>query len=93
MKLSEMVKPTPEEEAAREAALLANQAEIVIEDGDDEDEDGNLMIAIEQLRRSQNILLFFSEINDQAQILGEKGSEALKDLIEENEDFLGDYIT
>lgn len=57
----------------------------------DDDFGPQLSIAVDYLRRQQNVLAFLFQLNEQDQIFSEKTTATLTDLVEEVEEFLGDY--
>ena len=94
MKLSEMPKPEPmpplplngEWVDAREVV-----ADVIDDTETDDTTDEELVNAVDLLRRASTCVAFFHTMNSQTEYLGEKGSEQLQTLVEEIEDFLGEY--
>ena len=66
---------------------------VEVDDDDDIPFEQQLVVAVDYIRRMQNFLAFIHENNSQHAWLGEKSSTNLQDLVEEVEDFLGEYAT
>lgn len=103
-KLSEMIKPTVEEQniaqiidetldKVRGEVTPVNLNEIIDFDLNDDDEDfgSELAASVDYLRRCRDFLVYFLQTNEHSKFMGEKGSDALRDTVEEVEDFLGEY--
>lgn len=100
-KLSEMIKPSLEKQsidAIIDATLdrVENFGDIRLrsdndDDVQDDDFGSQLAISVDYLRRAKDYLGYFMQVNDHSEFMGENATDALKDLVEELEDFLGDY--
>lgn len=94
MKLSEMPKPEPIPPLPLNSEWVDAREVIpdVIDDTETDDTtDEELVNAVDLLRRASTCVAFFHTMNSQTEYLGEKGSEQLQTLVEELEDFLGEY--
>ena len=58
---------------------------------DDDDFEVQLTAAVDYLRRAQNYLGFFWQQNEETDYLGDKSAAHLSALVDEIEDFLGEY--
>ena len=99
MLLSDMPKPEPIQTLPRPEGWVDARIPLT-EVVDDTEEEGNddttqeeLANAVDLLRRASTCVAFFHTMNSQTEYLGEKGSEQLQNLVEELEDFLGEYST
>jgi hypothetical protein len=104
MKFSALIKPTEEVNPPchivgqhfnpHGMALPNDEADIEVSDDDDEPSfEQQLVIAVDYIRQMQNYLGFIYQNNAQHQWLGEKAENNLQELVEEVEDFLGEYTT
>lgn len=88
--------PLPDDEDDFERARVTTQRrndDVEIETSDEDDFEQQLVIAVDYIRRMQNYLAFIHENNSSHEWLGDKSASNLQDLVEEVEDFLGDYAT
>lgn len=99
MKLSSLPKPNiidfPLNVEQRSEMILPNeeggQVDVDIEVEEDDNFEQQLVVAVDYLRKVQNFLAFVYQNNSQHQWLGEKAENNLQELVEEVEEFLGDY--
>lgn len=88
--LNEMIDTAAFKAQRQNAFNLQPLPDIEVEDDDDNFEQ-QLVIAVDYIRKMQNYLGFIYQNNSQHQWLGEKAEENLQELVEEVEDFLGEY--
>lgn len=77
----------------KDALNLTTLPDIEVEVEEDDNFEQQLVVAVDYIRKMQNYLGFIYQNNSQHQWLGEKAEENLQELVEEVEDFLGDYST
>lgn len=93
MKLSEKVKPPVEDQVPLIPVIDVEARTFEGEEPDDDtdDDEAQLMAAVDYLRRANNHLAYFYTVNAETEFMGGKAHKQLGDLVEEIEDFLGEY--